>query len=71
MKKIKEKLVIDWKESWKFWSTQLALVAAVLQAIGMYFQEFQATAGLATFILVLLVPVVRVLDQKTKRIPNV
>lgn len=67
IRKLKVRLIEGWKDSWKFWSTQLAVLATILQAVGMYLNEVQVWTSLASFILILLVPVVRVIDQKVQQ----
>lgn len=64
MKVLKVKLIKSWKKSWRYLSTQLAVLAALLQPLGMYFKEYENTADIGTFILLLLIPVVRILHQE-------
>lgn len=57
------KLIKNWKKSWKFLSTQLSVVIAVLTVVGGYFQMVDSLAATGIFIMAVAVPLLRIVDQ--------
>lgn len=61
------KLINEWKESWKFTSSQLGIAISLLAAIAAYLDAVGLLWGLSFFITGLLIPLVRIIKQETKR----